>query len=99
MGHEASEWIYKLLRGKYRILFYSGDTDGAVPTHGTYQWMQTLGWDIIEKRRAYYVGGQVAGYVEQRDGLTFGTVHGCGHMAPQWKRPQTYHLIFQFIKG
>jgi hypothetical protein len=31
-GHNASEWIYPLLRGKYRIMFYSGDTDGAVPT-------------------------------------------------------------------
>lgn len=57
MGHEASEWIYKELRNQYRILFYSGDTDGAVPTHGTLMWMQELGWDIINYRRPYYVYG------------------------------------------
>jgi len=34
-GKKASEWIYRELKGKYRILFYSGDTDGAVPTHGS----------------------------------------------------------------
>ncbi len=31
----ASLWIYPILRGKYRILIYSGTTDGAVPTRGT----------------------------------------------------------------
>jgi len=40
----------------------------------------------------------VAGFVTVRDGLTFGTIHGCGHMAPQWKRAETYHLIFNWIK-
>jgi hypothetical protein len=34
-GHNASYWIYPLMRHKYRILHYSGDTDGSVPTKGT----------------------------------------------------------------
>lgn len=32
---EASEWIYKELQGKIKMLHYSGDTDGAVPAIGT----------------------------------------------------------------
>jgi hypothetical protein len=32
---EGSIGIYKELKGKYRILKYSGDTDGAVPFMGT----------------------------------------------------------------
>lgn len=44
------------------------------------------------------VNGQVGGYVEARNNFTFGTVHGAGHMAPQFKRPETYHLIFNWIK-
>jgi hypothetical protein len=44
---QASEWIYPLIRGKYRILIYSGDTDGAVPTQGTIMWMKDLGWKIL----------------------------------------------------
>jgi hypothetical protein len=42
----------------------------------------------------------VAGYVERYDGgLTFATVHGAGHMAPQWKRQETYHAVFNFINN
>lgn len=31
----ATQWIYPLLKGKYKMLKYSGDADGAVPTYGT----------------------------------------------------------------
>jgi len=34
-GSEGSQWVYEALFGKYRMLHYSGDTDGAVPTLGT----------------------------------------------------------------
>lgn len=95
--HKASEWIYPIIRHRMRILHYSGDTDGAVPTYGTQQWMHELGWEIIKPWRSYYVDKQVAGSYTMRDGMDFGTIHGCGHMAPQWKRPQTWHLIFSWI--
>jgi len=95
--HKASEWLYPILRHRMRILHYSGDTDGAVPTYGTQQWMHGLNWEILKPWRPYYVNKQVAGYYTQRDGMDFGTIHGCGHMAPQWKREETYHLIFSWI--
>jgi len=91
--------VYEKLQNKMRILKYSGDTDGAVPTLGTLGWINSLNWEIKEDWRPYMVDNQVAGYVVEYDGLTLGTVHGCGHMAPQWKRPQTFHLIFNFIKN
>jgi serine carboxypeptidase-like clade 1 len=87
------------------MLKFSGDTDGAVPTLGSQKWIAELNWTINEEWRPYYVldqGGnqQVAGYVEVRDGgFTFATIHGAGHMAPQWKRPETYHAIFNWIQG
>lgn len=91
-------WIYEELQGKYRMLKFSGDADGAVPTYGTQQWIDLLNWDITEYWRPYMVQGQVAGYVEERGEFTFATVHGAGHMAPQFKRPQTYHLIFNWLQ-
>jgi len=44
-GKKASQWIYEDLAGKYKMLHYSGDTDGAVPTVGTQGWIATLGWN------------------------------------------------------
>lgn len=32
---EGSLWIYNILKGKVRMMFYSGDTDGAIPTFGS----------------------------------------------------------------
>ena len=31
----GSQWVYEALRHKYKILFFSGDIDGAVPPLGT----------------------------------------------------------------
>ena len=41
---EASKWIYKVLRNKMKIMFYSGDNDGALPTYGSKRWIETLNW-------------------------------------------------------
>ena len=98
MEPQGSQWIYEALAGKIKMLHYSGDTDGAVPAIGTQNWIATLGWDVTSEWKQYYVQGQVAGYHESYEGgLTFGTVHGAGHMAPQFKPPQTYHLVFNWM--
>jgi serine carboxypeptidase-like clade 2 len=97
--------VYTTLKGKYRMLKYSGDTDGSVPTQGTLDWIKDLGWTVTDAWRPYFVlddngATQVAGYVEQREGgFTFASVHGAGHMAPQWKRQATYHAIMAFVKN
>ena len=63
IGSEGSQWIYEALHGKYRMLHYSGDIDGAVPTIGTLGWISTLPYSVAEDWRAYFVNDQVAGYV------------------------------------
>jgi serine carboxypeptidase-like clade 1 len=63
-------------------MFFSGDTDGAVPTYGSRQWIRDLQWAVLEKFRPWLTDGQVSGYVEKYDGLDFITIHGVGHMAP-----------------
>ena len=70
------------MKNKYRILFYSGSTDGAVPTKGSRHWITEMAWEVKEQYRPYYYNEQLAGFLEVRDGLTFGTIHGVGHMAP-----------------
>ena len=90
-------WIYQILQGKYRLMFYSGDTDGAVSTYGSKEWIKELNWGVKEAWRPWYVNGQVAGYVEAYDGLDFVTVKGVGHMAPQWARKPVNDLITHWI--
>ena len=90
--------------GKYKILKYSGDTDGVVPTYGTQQWIAQLVNDTnlttIEDWSPWTVGGQIGGYVTKYDkNFTFTTVHGAGHMVPQWQRQRAYHAIFNWIKN
>jgi serine carboxypeptidase-like clade 1 len=81
--HEASEWIYQVLRYKVRKLFYSGDTDGSVTTYGSKRWIMNLNWDITTAWNPWMVSEQVAGYVEKYDGMfDFVTVKGVGHMSP-----------------
>lgn len=82
-----------MLRHHIRIMHFSGNTDGAVPTLGTERWIEMLGWDIIERYHPYMVNDQVAGFIERRDGIDFATVHGVGHMAPQWKKEEMTYLI------
>jgi len=42
---------YRDLRSKYRILKFSGDTDGAVPTWGTLQWIAYENWPVTDPWR------------------------------------------------
>ena len=97
IGSEGSQWVYEALFGKYRMLHYSGDTDGAVPTLGTQNWIASTSWESTDAWRPYYLDGQVAGYIEVYDQFTFATVHGAGHMVPQDKRPEAVHLISNWL--
>jgi len=76
-------WIYPILKAAgIKALFYSGDTDGAVPTYGSIQWIEELGWKTLKKWSQWKTDGQVSGYLWKLEGLDFVTIKGVGHMAP-----------------
>jgi len=52
---KGSEWIWRALKGKIRMLKFSGDKDGVVPTDGSLQWINGLGWDTTTPWSAYTV--------------------------------------------
>ena len=99
MQSEGSIWIYPILRNKLRIMIYSGDTDACVPTYGTKQWIEELGWATTQGWRALYTDGQVSGYGQNYEGLDFFTVKGVGHMAPQWARKPVVNMMMSWIHG
>jgi hypothetical protein len=67
MSQNGSQWIYEKLANKYRMLKYSGDADGVVPTEGTKKWIAEVGWKVIQDWTPYYYGTQVAGFFETRE--------------------------------
>lgn len=79
------------------MLKFSGDIDGAVPTLGTLRWIEELNWKITKEWQPFFYNEQLAGYTEERGDFTLVTIHGAGHMAPQDKRPETYHAIFNWL--
>ena len=81
------------------MLFYSGDTDGAVPLAGTRKWIKDLDWGVKTKWRPWMTDGQVSGYVVEYNHLDFATVKGVGHMAPQWARKQVTQMISNWVAG
>lgn len=95
---EGSVWIYPILKAYgYRLMHYSGDTDGAIPTLGTRKWINEFAWPVTNDWRPYTTDGQISGYLIDYDNFQFATVHGVGHMAPQWKRKDMTSLIMKYI--
>mmetsp|Transcript_71464 Transcript_71464/g.133641 ORF Transcript_71464/g.133641 Transcript_71464/m.133641 type:complete len:108 (+) Transcript_71464:1-324(+) len=97
---EGSLYIYQMLKDVgIKILKFSGDTDGAVPTYGSERWIRDLNWKIESEWTPWLIDDQVAGFTIKYDGLDFVTIHGVGHMAPQWKRKEVTQLITAYIHG
>jgi hypothetical protein len=97
---EASIWIYNIFRGyspRYRMLHYSGDTDGAVATIGTRQWIASQNWNVTKEWAPWTTDGDLSGYIQEYGSFTFATIHGVGHEAAQYKRREVTELITKFI--
>merc|ERR1711957_410420 len=98
---KGSIFLYEdLIKSGIKIMKYSGDTDAAVPFTGTRQWIYNLKLETLKKWRSWRVNDkEVAGYVVKYKGLTFVTVKGTGHMVPQWKKKEAFHMLTQFLNG
>ena len=99
MFQKASQWIWEELKGKYRMMHYSGNIDAVVPTQGTLGWINALNRTVVEDWRQYSVEGQVGGWIKDFDGITFAEINGAGHMVPQDKPAVASYLIFNWLKG
>lgn len=90
----------QLIAANLRMLVYSGDVDGIVPVTGTRAWLDQLSAaSTTNTWRPYTVSGQVGGYVEERQGLTFATVRNAGHMVPYTQQERALHIFSNFIAG
>ncbi|KAK3011936.1 hypothetical protein RJ639_010514 [Escallonia herrerae] len=94
---------HRLLSKKgYRVLIYSGDHDMAIPYVGTVAWINSLNLTIDDNWRPWFVNGQVAGFTERYTensiySLTFATVKGGGHTAPEYKPKECLAMVDRWL--
>ncbi|CAK7322538.1 unnamed protein product [Dovyalis caffra] len=83
----------------YRRLIYSGDHDMMIPFLGTQAWIRSLNYSIVDDWRPWHFQGQVAGYTRTYSNqLTFATVKGGGHTAPEYKPAECFVFEFYYSK-
>lgn len=83
-----------LTRRGYRGLVYNGDHDMDMTFVGTQAWIRTLGYSVVAPWRPWYANRQVAGFTtEYAYNLTFATVKGGGHTAPEYRPKECLAML------
>nr|GEW84108.1 serine carboxypeptidase II-2 [Tanacetum cinerariifolium] len=90
---------HELISAGLRIWMFSGDTDGVIPVTSTRNTINALNLTTISPWRAWYEDGQVGGWTQKYDGLTFVAVRGAGHKVPLHKPKLALTLLKSFIAG
>ncbi|CAK8530851.1 unnamed protein product [Lathyrus sativus] len=83
-----------------RSLIYSGDHDLLVPFLGTQAWIRSLNYSIVDEWRQWYTNDQVAGYTRTYSNqMTFATVKGGGHTAPEFRPKECFDMYSRWISN
>ncbi|XBI62412.1 hypothetical protein VPH35_043033 [Triticum aestivum] len=94
------EYHRSLTSKGYRSLIYSGDHDMTVPFIGTQAWIRFLGFAVVDEWRPWYATGQVAGFTTlYANNLTFATIKGGGHTAPEYRPKECLAMVDRWLSG
>ncbi|KAL4615202.1 hypothetical protein ACB092_07G106800 [Castanea dentata] len=95
------EYHRNLTNTAYRSLIYSGDQDLVVPYVGTQEWIRSLNMTITADWQPWFVEGQIAGYTrfftKNLYHMTFATVKGGGHTAPEYKPRECFAMVDRWL--
>ncbi|KAF3780705.1 Serine carboxypeptidase-like 2, partial [Nymphaea thermarum] len=82
----------------YRLLVYSGDHDTLVPFFGTRRWVASLNYTVNDAWRSWWVDGQIVGFTISYDhDVTFATLKGGGHTAPEYKPRECLAMVERWL--
>ncbi|XP_019450815.1 PREDICTED: serine carboxypeptidase-like 21 [Lupinus angustifolius] len=72
----------------------------CVPYTGSQAWTRSMGYNIVDEWRPWFVDDQVAGYTIGYDkNLTFITIKGAGHSVPEYKPKESLYFYKHFLDG
>jgi hypothetical protein len=100
--------IYPTLVANYDVLIYNGDVDGCVPMTDNEAWTSGMGYPEAAggSWHPWMLDDQVAGYATNYDVSSLGsgsfqfiTVHGSGHMVPQYQPARAYAMLTKYLSG
>nr|GMC89595.1 serine carboxypeptidase-like 18 [Ipomoea batatas] len=84
-----------------RVLIYCGDHDMVVPHVSTEEWIESLKVEVEDEWRPWFVEDQVAGYTmkysQNEYELTYATVKGAGHTAPEYKPRECLSMLQRWL--
>ncbi|XP_065850140.1 serine carboxypeptidase II-2-like [Euphorbia lathyris] len=90
--------IYReLIKSGLRIWMFSGDTDAVFPVTSTRYNIDALNLRTTKPWHAWYDDGEVGGWTEEYEGLTFVVVRGAGHEVPLHRPKLALTLIKSFL--
>ncbi|XP_039686229.1 serine carboxypeptidase-like 12 isoform X2 [Medicago truncatula] len=92
------DYHVNLSRKGIRSLIYNGDHDMTVPFLATQAWIRSLNYSIVDDWRQWYTDDQVAGYTRTYSNqMTFATVKGGGHTAPEFRPKECFDMFSRWI--
>ncbi|BFG41943.1 hypothetical protein CerSpe_282160 [Prunus speciosa] len=99
----SSSFVYheNLIKQGYRVLIYSGDLDMNIPYVATMGWIESLNLTVDSRWKPWFLHGQVAGYrvlySDKKYQLTYTTIKGAGHTAPEYKPEECLAMISRWL--
>lgn len=94
------EYHRNLTTRGYRALVYSGDHDLEASFLGTHSWIRSLNFSIVDDWRAWHLNGQAAGFtIEYTNNMTFATVKGAGHTAPEYRPEECFAMAQRWLNN
>jgi cathepsin A (carboxypeptidase C) len=100
--------LYAIMKDKYKILVYNGDTDMACDYLADSWGVDAVNATVDSKMDwvpwtlGKHDGEQAAGFITKYKtgpGMYFMTVKGAGHMVPQWKPQEALEMLTRFLEG
>ncbi|EXB57415.1 Serine carboxypeptidase-like 18 [Morus notabilis] len=100
---QSSVVYHRNLTKKFlRALIYSGDHDMVVPYFSTIEWIESLGLAIDYDWRPWFsdhheVLGYTMKYTNKKYQLTYATIKGGGHTAPQYYPEECFRMFDRWL--